>query len=83
MSSADHYAQATAHSLSVFGRAHALACQSLIDSDVMVRLREGNYDVALVYAEQPCAAALVRAINVPLIWIDTQGWHKFHLVVES
>ena len=58
---------------SVYDRAYAHACQSAVDSDVLERLREGQYDVVLAYAEQPCHAMIAHLLNIPYIWFDTHG----------
>lgn len=54
--------------------AHANACDSTLDSDLMDRLRDELYDVAVVYAGNPCYLGIVHALSMPFIYFDARGY---------
>lgn len=54
--------------------AHASACETILDSDLMDRLKDELYDVAVVYAGNPCHLGIVHALAMPFIYYDLQGY---------
>lgn len=50
------------------------ACEAILSSDLMDRLKSDSYDVALVYSGQPCHLAVVHALAIPFIYYDMAGF---------
>lgn len=57
-----------------FWKAYTNACEPILNSDLMDRLRDEIYDVAVVYAGNPCNLGLVHALSIPFIYFDTTGY---------
>lgn len=57
-----------------FWKGYANACEPILNSDLMDRLRDEVYDVALVYAGNPCYLGIVHALSIPFIYFDTTGF---------
>lgn len=55
-------------------KAYANACEPVLNSDLMERMKQDQYDVALVYAGNPCNLAIVHAMAVPFIYFDMWGF---------
>jgi len=68
------YHQSSEYMAGVYEAAYAAVCQASLDTDVMPRLREGSYDVALAFLETPCNAMVAAELNIPVVLLDQHGF---------
>ncbi|VDP17417.1 unnamed protein product [Soboliphyme baturini] len=58
----------------LFYEVHLNVCTRLLHSDTLDRLASVHFDVALVYAGNPCILMLAHALSLPFIYYDKNGF---------
>lgn len=56
-----------------YWRAYNHSCDLILNSNLMDKLKKEKFDVAVVYAGNPCQLAIVHALAMPFIYFDLTG----------
>lgn len=56
-----------------YWRAYNHSCNLILNSNLMDKLKKEKFDVAVVYAGNPCNLAIVHALAMPFIYFDLTG----------
>jgi hypothetical protein len=56
-----------------YWRAYNHSCALMLNSNLMDKLKVDSFDVAIVYAGNPCQLAIVHALALPFIYLDLDG----------
>uniref|UniRef100_A0A914UPS5 glucuronosyltransferase n=1 Tax=Plectus sambesii TaxID=2011161 RepID=A0A914UPS5_9BILA len=57
-----------------YWRAYNHSCNLILNSNLMDKLKKEKFDVAIVYAGNPCNLAIVHALAMPFIYYDLTGF---------